>query len=95
MSVEMPTLDKAPTVETYGDILEKMSVEHMKAIDQAVNRAGLPDDLPNLIDVYIEFSADEKEAKENVAAVLRALKSRPPGSQDFQTKLTEFIKLIK
>lgn len=86
MEQEKNQLDKSPT-----ELYNSLSVTQISTIEKLANKAGLPEDILDLIEISIEF---EPGNKTSISRLLSEMLLRPAEMQEFRDKAEELVKLI-
>jgi hypothetical protein len=86
MEKENNELNKTP-IELYNSL----SVAQISIIQKLANKAGLPEDIFDLIDISIEFEPGNKAL---ISTLLSEMVLRPAEMQEFTDRAEELVRLI-
>jgi hypothetical protein len=86
MNPEIFEAKKNP-IETYNSL----SVAQVSVIEKLANKAGLPPDIADLIDIAIEF---EPGNETKILTLFSEMQVRPAEMQEFIDRAEELVKLI-
>lgn len=85
-----------PWQKSYTDMYKELSVAQITKIQYALNKAGLPSDVLNLIDVYVdEGQPGEAERQGEIKTVLQEMLLHDADSAESQNALKKLIEKVK
>jgi hypothetical protein len=94
ISFESPQ-SQNPWHKSAEEMYKELSVAHITTIQNTLNRSGLPGDILNLIDVYIDEGMPGQQERENkVKTLLQEMLLHGADSAESTDALTSLVRTI-